>query len=266
MKGRVPNTRTVLQAVGWVTFLEIIRDRVLYNIILCASLLLALGVLASKLTVIHPERVILDFGLSAVMISCCTIAVFTGSGLLGKEIERRTLYVALSRPITRTQFILGKFLGLVFVLVLNWGLLVLSYLMIVGYSSENGRDWYSPILWVALMLTLIASFLMASLAVFFSSFSTASLSVIFSLGMYLIGNNITQIRLLAEKSTTPLHAYLLKILARILPNFENFSLGTRVSYALPVDWAVVCFSVLYGFFMVGFFLLLGGVLVQNREV
>ncbi|MEO7162097.1 MAG: hypothetical protein ABI041_04185, partial [Bdellovibrionia bacterium] len=82
-----PSTVAVTRAVGWVTFLEIIRDKVLYNIILCAGLLLSVGFLASRLTFIRPERVILNFGLTGVTLSCAMIAIFTGAGLLSKEFD-----------------------------------------------------------------------------------------------------------------------------------------------------------------------------------
>jgi hypothetical protein len=93
--------------------------------------LLSFGFVASRLTFIRPERVILDLGLSAVALSCGMIAVFVGSGVLIKEYERRTVYLALVRPITRRQFIVGKFLGMGAVLLANWFLLVVAYVTIL---------------------------------------------------------------------------------------------------------------------------------------
>src|SRR4051794_26735286 len=171
-----PTTLAVVRAVGWVTFLEVIRDRVLYNIILCAFLLFGVGILASQLTFIRPERVILDFGLSAVVISCAMIAIFTGSSLLGKEFERRTIYVALCHPITRPQFILGKFAGLGAVITLNWFLISVSYLALLGLSADRISEVYSFTLFIGLFLVLIQSMVISSIAIFFSTFSTTSLS------------------------------------------------------------------------------------------
>jgi Cu-processing system permease protein len=267
---KCPNSFTVVRAVGWVTFLEVLRDKILYNILLIAALLLSVGVLASKLTFIHPERVVLDFGLTSVVFSCGAVAVFSGAGLLSREVERRTILMALSRPISRIQFIVGKFCGMVWILKLNWVLLSIAYLLILGFTTSGlDQGWmseFSPILGVALVLILLQSLLMASMAVFFSTFSTTSLSAILCLGFFLIGNNITQIRFVADKATSPITQKFLRVLATVLPNFEYFSLGTRVTYGLPVHWQAVGWTVLYGVSLVAFFLAAGGFLVRSREI
>jgi Cu-processing system permease protein len=261
-----PTTGAVAKAVGWVTFLEVIRDRVLYNIILCCFLLFGVGLLASYLTFIRPERVILDFGLSAVAISCAMIAIFTGSSLLGKEFERRTIYVALCHPISRAQFILGKFVGLGSVIGLNWLLLSVCYLALLGITADKLTDVFSFTLFIALFLVLIQSLVIASIAIFFSTFSTTSLSAMLTIGLYLIGNNISQIKLMATKLKSPVETYLLDALATVLPNFEHFNFGTKVTYGLPASWQFVSLGILYGLFMVAMHLVLAGLLIQGREV
>lgn len=262
---RQPSTFAVVRAVGWVTLLDIVRDKVLYNFILFAGLLFGIGYLASRLTAVSPERVVLDFGLSAVMISCTMIAIFTGSGLLAKEFERRTIQVALSRPISKGQFILGKFVGLGAVIGLNWALLAASYLSILGLSALR-FDAFTPILFTALFLILLQSLVVASISIVFSTFSTTSLTVICSAGLYLIGANISQLRILAARAETPFARTSLKIIAAGLPNLEYFNLGTKVTYGLPVTPAFVSVSVIYGVVLVVLFLLIAGVLIRAREV
>src|SRR3954451_1759967 len=100
----VPAWKDVTPAIAKVTFTEILRDKILYNVLFCAFLLFGMGLLTSRLTFIRPERVVLDFGLSAVNISCTMIAVFIGAGMIGREFERRTVHLALSHPISRAQF------------------------------------------------------------------------------------------------------------------------------------------------------------------
>ncbi len=262
---KFPTIFRVIEAIGRVTFLEIVRDRILYNILVCALLLLILSFLASSMSYIRPERIILDFGLSAVVLSCCLVGVLTGAGLLTKEFERRTLYVALSHPITRTQFLLGKFAGLVAVILVNWVLLSAVYLLILSYVAEK-TGVISETLGVGLLLGLIQSIMISSVAVFFSSFSTTSLSVMVSIGLYLTGSNISQLRLVATRLKSPAGAFSINALAAVLPNFEYFNLGTQVTYGLPVSWRFVGLSVLYGLVVVGFLLLLAGVFIQGREV
>src|SRR5690242_7867937 len=108
MNQELPHFWTVTSAVSRVTFFEIIRDKVLYNIILCAFLLFGVGFLASRLMILDQQRVVLNFGVSALSISCTMIGTFTGAAMLAREFDRRTIFVALSRPISRFQFVLGK--------------------------------------------------------------------------------------------------------------------------------------------------------------
>lgn len=266
LQEKVIRTIQIAKAIGKVTFLEIIQDKVLYNIVLCAILLFGAGFLASRLTFIKPERVVLDFGLSAVALSCTMIGIFTGASLLVKEFERRTIYVALCHPISRGQFIFGKFAGLVAVLFVNWLLLSVSYLVILCISGENGAALISTTLFGGLFLVLIQSMLIASVSVLFSSFSTTSLSVIFSVGFYLTGNNITQLKLVAARLHSSFGSAVLRWIASMLPNFEYYSLGTKLTYGLPVSFRFMSWSVVYGTIMILLFLTLAGWLVQGREV
>ncbi len=260
-----PKSWVVIRSVAWVTFIEIIRDKVLYNIVLCAILLFGLAILVSQLTFIYPERVILDFGMTGMVLSCGAIAIFTGSGLLAKEFDRRTINIALSHPISRRQFVAGKFAGLVGVLAVNWVLLGALYLTLLGLLSPTWNSSFSMILFVALFLVCVESVMMASLAVLFSAFSTTSLSVIFSLGVVLIGNNISHIRLLARQSSSK-QAWIFQSIAMILPNFEHFSLGVQVSYGFPVPWSLMGLGVLYSSVMIALCLILAGLVIQAREV
>jgi ABC-type transport system involved in multi-copper enzyme maturation permease subunit len=136
-----PQSGSVACAIGKVTFLEMIRDRVFYNVVLCAFVLLGLGYLGSKLTFVRPNRVVLDFGISAIFLACALVAIFYCSGLINKEIERRTIHVALCHPISRDQFVYGKFLGLSWVVTLNWLALCCCFLAILFFTTQDRADF-----------------------------------------------------------------------------------------------------------------------------
>ena len=261
-----PGLFKVAKAVGWVTFLDVIRDKILYNGALCSLLLLGVGILASRLAVIQPERVVLDFGLSALMLSCTAVAILIGSSVMSKEFERRTLYVALCHPITRGQFVFGKFCGLALVLLSNWLLVSISYLFLLFFSTPHFSQVFSMALGIAVLFTFVQSLVVGSLAILFSVFSTTSLSVIFSIGLYLVGNNISQIKWVASHSKSPLQQQFMQVVASIFPNFEYFNLGLKTTYGLPVTGDFICLSLLYGLFIMTLSLSLAGVLIQGREV
>lgn len=261
----IPKSTDVVRAVGWVTFLELIRDKILYNIVVVSLLLLGFGFLASRLSFIRPDRVVIDFGLSALNISCSLVAILAGAGLLTREFERRTILVALSRPISKPQFILGKFSGLSLLLALNWLLLVGAFFIILSVSGEGvGPNFSFALVW-ALVSVLLQSVLLAALAILFSTFSTTSLSVMMSLGMYVIGANISQIRMVVAKLGNPLSKFVLNSFATALPNLEHFMLGTTVTYGLPVVPAFVWTAIGYSFLYTSLLLTVAGILIQRKE-
>jgi Cu-processing system permease protein len=264
IEGRA-NPAAVVRVVGWVSFLEIVRDKILYNIIVFAFLLLGVGLLASKLTFVRPDRIILDFGMTAVHLSCVMVAIFTGAGVIGREFERRTVFVALSRPISRFEFTVGKYAGVALVQVCNWALLSAGYLLILRLvSQEFSLLMSSSLLW-GLFLVLAEALVMAAAALMFSTFSTTSLSAVIAIGLYFVGTNVSQIRLISSRTKDPWAAQSLDVLANLLPNLENFNLGFKVTYGLPTPAAFALGSFAYGCLFAAFFVTLGGLLIYYRE-
>ncbi len=252
-------------AIGRVTFLEILRDKVLYNIILVSALLFAAGLIAAEMAVFQQGRVVMDLGLSALSISSMMIAIFNGAAMIGREFERRTVFMALSRPITRTHFLLGKYFGLAGVLLVNWLLLAGVYLLIVWRAAGAEQMILSPALWAGILLALLQALMTGALAVLFSSFTTASLSVMFTIGLYLIGSNASQLSWLAGRAGSPLVRGLLEAVRGVVPNFEHFQIGTRVTYNLPISGSFVLTAVLYSVVVSVLALIVAAILIRQRE-
>ena len=243
---RLPDGISCAKAIGIVTFTEIVRDKLLYNVGFCALALIGCTLLASKLAVLTGDRVLLDFGVAAMSVSCTLIAIFTGASMLGREFDRRTALVALSRPITPLYFMAGKFAGIAAVIGVNWLLFVTVYLLILGigaYAPLTGLV-SGALIW-ALVLALFQAWVVAALSVFFSAFTTTSLSAILALGMLLIGQNVSQIRWFASRLEETTLGHLLEVAVLVLPNFERFGLGTQVTYGLPVPFATGMLTVVY---------------------
>jgi len=255
-----------IRAISWVTFLEIIRDKILYNIIFFAVIILGMGFLAAQMTFAHPERIVVDFGVAALSISCALIASLTGSSLLNREFERRTAYVALSHPISRAQFLLGKYVGLGLVLLVNWFMLVTSFLFILSLTADNFSQMLSPILGWALAFGLLQGLVLASISLFFSTFCTSSLTFMFTVGIYLIGNNISELRLLATHSKSPGFSAILNFISALMPNLEHFNLGLSVTYGLPPSLGLISAGVIYGIIVSTLFLFLASLLIRVKEV
>jgi ABC-type transport system involved in multi-copper enzyme maturation permease subunit len=255
-------TFAVITAVGRVTFLEIIRDKVLYNTMVCALFVMGAVFLASRISPRFQERVVLDFGLSVLTMASAFLGILLGSSMLGREFERRTALVALAKPISRFQFLLGKFCGLLSVLLLNW--LLLSTVLFVVFIFVGGEVGWTLI--AAVFFVFLQSAVAGAMAVFFSTFSTASLAVIMSIGFYLIGQSVSQIRFVAMRAEIVWTRMFMDFAASALPNFEYFQLGNKLTYGLPVDIAFVIVTCLYALVMIAFFLLFSGLLVNQREI
>ena len=177
------------------TFRETVRDKILYNLVFFALLLIGASVLLGELTIGEQSRIVNDVGLAAINLVGVIMAIFVGIGLVSKEIERRTIYTILARPITRTQFVLGKYCGLVFIGGLNIAIMFTMFLSTIWLS---GNSIFSS-LFQAVELMWVEVLLVTALAMFFSTFSTPTLSAIMTLGIYVIGHLTGDLKAIAEK-------------------------------------------------------------------
>lgn len=241
-----PGFAQAVGAIAVVSAKEILRDRILYNVLVVSILVLIATYATSQVSFIASSRIIIDFGLTALQITGAALAILLGSGLIPREFERRTMFVSLARPITRPQFVFGKFAGLGIVLALNWALLSAVYIAMIAVNPPPGGLLASlPTLIWALGLSLFQALLASSVSILFSTFSTVSVSVMLSIGLYLIGNNTQYLRLLAAQTDSSFSAWVLKIISFLMPNYDLFNLGFKVTYALPLAAASGLYSILY---------------------
>jgi ABC-type transport system involved in multi-copper enzyme maturation permease subunit len=248
-------------AIAWVTFLEIIFDKILYNFILFAFLMMGVSYLASQITFLGQDRVILDFGITAISLSCGIIGVFAGAAMFAREFEHRTIFVALARPVSRVQFVVGKFLGLSGVLFLNWLFLVLTELLL--YASLGGIP--RAVTFIALAFIGVQSLLLSAFAVFFSSFKTTSISVMLTIGLFLIGNNVEALRAAVEKSKDLSMKEPILVLVNLIPNLTHFNLGLTATYGVPVGSEFVWNSIFYALIWIVPLIYITGRLLDRRE-
>src|SRR5687767_13336307 len=185
-----------MRAIGWIAvnvFRESVRDKVLYNLVLFAVLMMGASYLIGQLTAGQDVKIIKDLGLAATSIFGLFIAVFIGIQLVAKEVERRSIYSLLSKPIDRYQLILGKYAGLVLTLAVNLAMmsialyLVLAYMAwMIGPAALQGLDApvFDPALLKAIGLTFVELSVVTAIALFFSTFSTPLLSAALTFALF----------------------------------------------------------------------------------
>lgn len=252
-----------VSAIARVTFRELVRDRIFYGAVVVGVFLLFVSTLLSKLSFTRSDRILMDFGLSSVQVAQAFLGAFLAAPLLAREIQRRTIQMVLSRPVSYVQFVTGKFLGLCAVLFLNTLLLGLVIAAILALS--DGADFVTGSYWLALLGAFLQSALLASIAIFLSSFSTTGLSAILSMGVYLIGQNISQFDYLATKAATAGSRLLWKGLAQLTPQFESLTLGFHATYGLPAP-SEFFLGLFYVAVWAGLMIPCAGFLLKRREM
>lgn len=243
------------------TFRENLRDKILYNLLFFALLLIGVSVLLADLTIMEHRKIVTDMGLAAINLVGVIIAVFVGIGLVSKEIERRTIYTIMARPLRRTQFILGKYLGLALTLLVNVSIMLPVYF---------GTLWAyrAPIhgaLLQAIELIFIELLLVTALALFFSTFSTATLSATFTLALYVIGHLSTDLKGLAEKSESGAVKTAMKAVYYLCPNLEVLNMKGQAAMGVSVAWSYQALASAYGLLYVALLISAACVVFQRRD-
>ena len=232
----------VLVVAGGV-FKDSIRDRVAYNLVFFAVLLMAASFLLAQLTAGQDVKIIKDLGLSAASLIGLLIAIFIGIGLVAKEVERRSIYSLLAKPVTRTQFILGKYLGLVLTLVANLSVMAVAYFAVLAYLAwvtpeSVQRGWEAPAtdprLLQAFMLISVELMLVTAVALFFSTFSSPFLSAALTLAVWIIGHAGADLRALEALGASPILAALGRAVYFLFPSLAPLNVTNAVVHGVPV--------------------------------
>jgi len=226
------------------TFREIIRDRILYNILIFAVIIICSTVLLGKLSIGEHLKIVEDMGLSAIELFGVLISIFVGISLVHKEIDKKTIYTIISKPVSRHEFILGKLTGLILIVFTNIAIMSIVLLLMSWIISG---EIHMGLLMASFMIFL-EMIIITSIAILFSSFSTPFLSTLFSLSIFIIGTATTDIRNLGLKAS-PAAKLLTDLLYYILPNLDNFDIKLQVVYSKPIEpsyiWWVTVYSILY---------------------
>ncbi len=220
-----------MNRIGYVafnTFREAVRDRVLYNLIAFALLLSGAAVLVGEISIDIERLVVVNLGLTAVSLFGVVIAIFMGIGLVSKEIEKKTLYTVLSRPVRRWEFVVGKFFGLTGTLVVNTFFMAIGVFLALLYVAHK-FERADVLVLLALYFIVLEFFVVCALALFFSSFSTPIMSAVFTFALFVIGSLADDLRNFA-RITQGAAGVLAKAIAYLVPNFSAFNIINQAAH------------------------------------
>lgn len=251
-----------LSAITLNTFREAVRDRVLYNLIIFVLLLVASAPLFSQISIGMERLILVNVGLSAISLFGVLIAIFIGIGLVSKEIEKRTLYTILSRPVRRWEFILGKYLGLVLTLIVNAALMSAGFYISL-FLTDRALTRADGNLLLAVYFAVLEFLIMTAVTLLFSSFSTPIFSAIFAFSLFVIGTFADDLRNFAALSHG-LTKWLETAVAYLVPNFASLNVISRVAHDQHVSGALVVYNTAYAL-LYSAAVIAGAVLIFERR-
>jgi Cu-processing system permease protein len=247
------------------TVREALRERLLHNLVVFAVLLVAGSLTISQLTLGDQFRIITNIGTSATQVFGMLIAIFLGVGLLSREMDRRTCYPVLARPVSRAGFLLGKYLGLLLTLALNVALMALATVAVL--AAYQGASSLSPAAFLAAtLLTFLQLAVGGAYAVLFSTFSTATLAAIYSLTLVGAGWLFGEVRAFWLLSRQLGMKELVAVLDVLLPNMSLLDLKESVTYGDPITLGATLARVAYGAGYAGVVVAVAALVFSRRDV
>lgn len=237
------------------------RDRVLYNLVLFVLLIVACAILLGDLTDGHEARTIVNIGLNAVLFFGAFIAIFVGVGLVSKEIEKRTVFAIFAKPVSRGEFIIGKYLGLCLTLAVNVAIMATGVSLALLYVGDKGL---AGSIWPTVLLIYLELTTLTAVATLFSSFSSPALSALLTFFIFVIGHFSAALRELGANLKSAAAMYILEVIYYVLPNLSHFTFVTNASHGDMPPASMIGFAALYAI-VFNAILIAATILIFNRR-
>jgi ABC-type transport system involved in multi-copper enzyme maturation permease subunit len=223
------------------TFKETVRDKVFYGIAAFAILFLGMTIFISSLSLGKDIKVTKDLGLAGIYVFSLLITIFMGSSLISKELEKKTLYIILSKPVTSLEFILGKFFGLLASITINVLVMTVIYLAIVAYK-DGGFDYLSLF---SILLLIFELSIFITLTTLFSTFTSPMACTIYTVIILYTGHSLSLLTNAADKAGSSIGKALAYSVYYIFPNLEKFNIRNSIVYGIMPNASQIIFPIVY---------------------
>jgi len=253
-----------ITAIAGNAFREAVRDRVLYNLVLFVLLLTGAAVFIGELSGGQERKIIVDLGLSAMLLFGVFIAIFVGVGLVYKEIERRTVYTIFAKPVSRGEFLVGKYLGLCLTLLVNVLVMGAGVSVALIYVS-GGMDPLVLSILPAILLLYVELMILTGVALLFSSFSSPALSALLTFFVFIIGHFSADLKSLANSMGSTSARWFFGALYYLLPNLGNLNFITPAAHGQSPSPAYVVTAILYSLVYVAVVLAAATLIFSRRN-
>lgn len=248
--------------IGKYTFYEVLKSRILLNVFFLGVGLLLFSYAATEFTYGTPRKVAMDFGMGALSFSAIGIAIFIGVNIINKEIESRTIYIILSQPLKRVSFLIGRILGMSFLLALN--ILILSVLTLIIYFVFGG-EFQSLIIW-SIVFALIEAVLILNIAVFFSLVTNVTMSVIYTIVLFISGHAIVNLIEITSKPVYATSNAIAKFLSIFIPNLSKLNIKQFILYNSNLEASYLFSALGYGVFYTLIIMFISVVVFNKKQL
>lgn len=243
------------------TFKESLRQKILLLLVIFSILLIVVSIFLEPFALGEAPRILRDFGLAVSALFGVLVVIIIGSTLIHKDIEKRTIYTVITKPVRRSEIIIGKFLGLLLlIIILVCAMAAIQQLVIFLY--EGSFDFS---LLIAIPFLILEIMILLGILLLFSSFSSPALSAIMGILFFIIGHASPDLKLFADQTGAVILKYCANAFYYILPNLENFNLRIDLVHKLPLYPDQILFSVCYGLIYTIFLIYLAIIIFQRRE-
>ncbi len=244
------------------TFNESLRKKTFYILLVVALVVIGASRFFSFLAVEDELKMIKDVSFSTIEFFGALIAIFTALAAVSTEMEKRTIYTLLSKPITRNNFIIGKLIGQSLIILLNVILMSIFFVaLLLIKKSPPDLQTFKTIFLIYLSLVLMGSITLAV-----ATFATDAFNLIFSFFLYIVGHLITYGKALLERTENVVLKGLGEMLYTIIPNYENFNIKDKIVVGVDVTWKYIGQTTLYGIIYITIAILIGIHFFNKREV
>lgn len=255
------NSLLRIQTLAANTFREAIRNKLLYTLLGFGILMIGAGVLLATLSYVEVDEILQDMGMSAIRFFSAGIAIFVGIGLIHTEVERRTIFTILSKPVSRSEFLIGKWAGLTFTVWLQLLLMALAFAAVSWMAGAPLGSAHG----IAIALIGLELMVLVALATLFSAFTTPMLAALFTIGLWLIGHLSRDLRALGEQSDLDSVSKMTDFVFRVMPDFEVFNKTLEAVHGLPILAADVQMAIVYALAYTVATLVLASMIFSRRD-
>ena len=255
------NSLSRIYALANNTFREAIRNKLLYTLLGFSVVMISSGVVLATLSYVEVHEILQDMGLAAIRFFSAGIAIFVGIGLIHNEVDRRTIFTILSKPVSRNEFLVGKWAGLTFTVWLLLALMAGAFAMVsLLAGAPLGLDHFVAIALIGLELMVVVA-----LATFFSSFTTPMLAALFSIGLWMIGHLSRDLHALGQQSDVGSVTAMANFVFVLMPDFEVFNKTLEAVHGLPIDSGEIGLAFVYAVGYTVCTLILGAMIFSRRD-